>query len=95
VTHAATRAEWTRALSTVRNVVREPGALSDRSIALLRVGVVPQIEAALAMLAGDHAPKTLSRWNAFLPAAVAAVGPDPELTRAEQHLRSGLAALGV
>jgi hypothetical protein len=88
-----THAEWSRALSIVRHVVREPGALDERSVALLRVGVVPQLEAAIAML-GDGLPnETLMRWNAFLPDAVAAVAPDPELARAEHHLRSGLLAL--
>jgi hypothetical protein len=88
-----THAEWSRALSIVRHVVREPGALSERSVALLRASVIPQIEAAITML-GDGLPdETLLRWNAFLPAAVAAVGPDPELVRAEHHLRSGLEAL--
>ena len=88
-----THAEWSRALAIVRHVLREPGALSQRSVALLRVSVVPQIEAAIAMLGDGLPPETLSRGNAFLPAAVAAAGPDPELVRAEHHLRSGLMAL--
>ena len=94
MTHAATRAEWDRARLLVRHILREPGALPARSVALLRAGVLPQLDAALAMLADDHPPETLARWNAFLPAAVAAVGSDPELARVEHHLRSGLAALG-
>jgi len=88
-----TRAEWTRALAIVRHVLREPGALDERSVALLRVSVVPQIEGAIAMLDQGLPAETLRSWNAFLPAAVAAVGPDPELARAEHHLRSGLLVL--
>jgi hypothetical protein len=93
VTYAATRAEWDRARLLLRHILREPGALPARSVALLRAGVLPQLDAALAMLADGHSPETLARWNAFLPAAVASVGSDPELARVEQHLRSGLAAL--
>jgi hypothetical protein len=88
-----THAEWSRALAIVRHVVREPGALDARSVALLRASVLPQIEAAIAMLGEGRPPETVRRWNADLPAAVAAVGPDPELARAEHHLRSGLTAL--
>ena len=88
-----THAEWSRALAIVRHVLREPGALSERSVALLRVSVLPQIEAAIAMLGEGQEPETVLRWNAFLPAAVAAVGPDPALNRVEHHLRSGLMAL--
>ncbi len=88
-----THAEWSRALAIVGHVLREPGALPERSVALLRLSVVPQIEAAIAMLGDGHPPEALFRWNAYLPAAVAAVGPDPELIRAEHHLRSGLIAL--
>ena len=88
-----THAEWTRALAIVRHVVRDPGALDKRAIALLRVSVIPQIESAIAMLGSEHTAETLARWNAFLPAAVAAVGPDPELARAEHHPRRGLTAL--
>jgi hypothetical protein len=88
-----THAEWSRALTIIRHVLREPGALDERAVALLRLSVVPQIEAAIAMLGEGHAPETLWRWNAFLPAAVAAVAPDPELIRAERHLRNGLSAL--
>jgi hypothetical protein len=88
-----THADWSRALTIVKHVLREPGALPERSVALLRLSVVPQIEAAIAMLAEGHPPETLLRWNSYLPAAVAAVGPDPELVRAEHHLRSGLLAL--
>ena len=90
-----TRDEWSRALAIVRHVLREPGALPERSVALLRLSVVPQIEAAIAMLGDGLPPETLSRWNAYLPAAVAAVGPDPELVRAEHHLRRGLAELAA
>jgi hypothetical protein len=90
-----THAEWSRALIIVKHVLREPGALSERSVALLRVSVMPQIEAAIAMLGEGHPPETLLRWNAYLPAAVAAVGPDQELVRAEHHLRRGLAELGA
>lgn len=90
-----THAEWSRALAILKHVVREPGALPQRSVALLRVSVIPQIEAAIAMLGDGLPPETLFRWNAFLPAAVAAAGPDPELVRAEHHLRSGLLALGA
>jgi hypothetical protein len=93
VTYATTRAEWDRARQLVRHILREPGALPARSVALLRASVLPQLDAALAMLADDHPPETLARWNAFLPAAVASVGSDPELARVEHHLRSGLAAL--
>ena len=88
-----THAEWSRALAIVRHVLREPGALSERSVALLRVSVLPQIEAAIAMLGEGHPPETLYRWNAYLPSAIAAVGPDPALIRAEHHLRNGLEAL--
>ena len=91
--HPATHAEWSRARTTARAVLREPGALSERSVALLRLSVLPQIDAALAMLGDGCAADMLLRWNAFLPAAVAAVGPDPGLERVEAHLRSGLAAL--
>jgi hypothetical protein len=90
-----THAEWSRALAIVKHVLREPGALPERSVALLRASVVPQIEAAIAMLGDGLQPETLFRWNAFLPAAVAAVGPDPELIRAEHHLRRGLVALSA
>jgi hypothetical protein len=86
-----THAEWSRALAIVTHVLREPGALPERSVTLLRVGVIPQLEAAIAMLGLPD--ETVYRWNAFLPAAVAAVGADPELARAERHLRSGLHAL--
>jgi hypothetical protein len=88
-----TRAEWAAARVIVRHVLREPGALPDRSVALLRAGVLPQLDAALAMLADGLDPEVLRRWNAFLPSAVASVGPDPELARAQRHLESGLAAL--
>jgi len=93
MTYAATRAEWDRARLLVRHILREPGALPARSVALLRASVLPQLDAALAMLTDEYPPETLARWNAFLPAAVTAVGPDPELARVESHLRSGLAAL--
>ena len=93
MTHAATRAEWDRARLLIRHILREPGSLPTRSVALLRASVLPQLDAALAMLGEDHPAETLARWNAFLPGAVAAVGRDPELARVEQHLRSGLAAL--
>jgi hypothetical protein len=88
-----THAEWSRALTILRHVLREPGGLSERSVSLLRASVAPQIEAAIAMLGDGLPPETVFRWNAFLPAAVAAVGPDPELARVEHHLRSGLSAL--
>jgi hypothetical protein len=88
-----TQVEWTRALTAVKRVLREPGALSERSLVLLRVSVQPQIESAIAMLSDGLEPHVLRRWNAFLPAAVAAVGPDPGLARVEEHLRAGLAAL--
>ena len=92
--HLATHTEWCRARTTIQHILREPGALSARSIELLRVAVLPQIEAALIMLAESGlSADALRRWHAFLPAAVAAVGPDPELARAEAHLRAGLAAL--
>jgi hypothetical protein len=48
--------------------LREPGALSQRSIALLRGAVPPQLDAALAMLADGYPADTLARWNAFRPA---------------------------
>ncbi|WP_028067565.1 hypothetical protein [Solirubrobacter soli] len=89
-----TREEWNSARLLIRHILREPGALPTRSVALLRASVLPQLDAALAMLADGHPPATLARWNAFLPAAVAAVGSDPELARVEAHVRSGLAALG-
>jgi hypothetical protein len=47
------------------------------------------------MLGEGLPPDTLFRWNAYLPAAVAAVGPDPELVRAEHHLQRGLVELGA
>ena len=93
MSYAATRAEWDRARRLIRHILREPGALETRSIALLRASLLPQLDAALAMLADGYPAETLARWNAFLPAAVAAVGSDPELARVESHLRSGLAAL--
>jgi hypothetical protein len=95
MTHAATRAEWDTARMLLRHILREPGGLSPRSIALLRGAVLPQLDAALAMLADGYPADTLARWNAFLPAAVASVGPDAELARVERHVRSGLAALGA
>jgi hypothetical protein len=88
-----TRIEFNRARQLVRHILREPGALPTRSVALLRASVLPQIDAALAMLSDGYPADTLARWNAFLPAAVAAVGSDAELARVESHLRSGLAAL--
>jgi hypothetical protein len=91
--HAATHAEWTRARLAIRHILREPGALSERSVHLLRLSVLPQLDAALAMLTDDYTPDVLARWNAFLPDAVAAVGPDAELARVEARLRAGLAAL--
>jgi hypothetical protein len=91
--HAATHAEWTRARLALRHILREPGALSERSVHLLRLSVLPQLYAALAMLSDDYAPDVLARWNSFLPAAVAAAGSDPELARVEARLRAGLAAL--
>jgi hypothetical protein len=93
MSYPATRAEWDRARLLVRHILREPGALPTRSVALLRASVLPQLDAALAMLGSDLPPETLARWNAFLPGAVASVGSDPELARVVQHLRSGLAAL--
>jgi hypothetical protein len=92
---AATRAEWDRARLLLRHILREPGALPQRSIALLRGAVLPQLDAALAMLADGYPAATLARWNAFLPGAVASVGPDPALATVERHLRSGLAALDI
>ena len=71
---------WERARTTLQHVLREPGALSTRSVELLRVAVLPQLDAALA----------LGTRPGFLPDAVAALGPDPELARAEAHLRAGL-----
>jgi hypothetical protein len=75
--------DWERARVTLQHILREPGALPPRAVELLRVAVLPQLDAALAL---DCRP-------AFLPDAVAAVGPDPELARAEAQLRAGLAAL--
>jgi hypothetical protein len=93
--YVTTRAEWDAARVLVRHILREPGALSERSIALLRGAVLPQLDAALAMPADGYPTATLARWNAFLPGAVASVGPDAELARVERHLRSGLAALSA
>ena len=93
--HLLTHTEWSRALATLQHILREPGGLDARAVALLRGSVLPQLEAGIAMLDGDQPRDVLARWNAFLPAAVAAVGPDPELARVAQHLRAGLTALGA
>ena len=93
--HLLTYTEWTRARTMLQHILREPGVLDERAVALLRGSVLPQLEVAIAMLAGDQPRDTLARWNAFLPAAVAAVGSDPELARVQAHLRAGLAALAT
>jgi len=69
--------------------------LDERAVGLLRGSVLPQLEVAIAMLAGDQPRDTLARWNAFLPAAVEAVGPDPELARVAERLRAELLSLGL
>ena len=61
-----------RARAILQHVLREPGGLPPRSVELLRVAVLPQLDAALR--SGDR--------PASLASAVAALGPDPELARA-------------
>jgi hypothetical protein len=84
-----------RARTLIARVLREPGALDERALALLRGSVLVQVDAGLAMLASDHPREAIARWNGFLPAAVECVGVDPALARAGEHLRAGLRALGV
>jgi hypothetical protein len=91
------RHEWGSARQAARAVLREPGDLPERSRALLRVGVLPHIEAALADLDGGFAPGDVAGWNAFIPDAIGTLagptGLDPGLDSARQHMRRGLAAL--
>ena len=93
--HLLTYTEWTRARTLLQHILREPGALDARAVALVRGSVLPQVEVAIAMLASDQPRETLARWNAFLPAAVEAVGTDPELARVAERLRAGLLSLGL
>ena len=91
------RREWASARRAAQAVLREPGDLPERERQLLRVGVQPQIEAALANLDDGHAPSRLVSWNAFVPDAIASLagpaGLDPGLESAREHMRRGLAAL--
>ena len=93
--HLLTHTEWTRARTLLSHILREPGGLDARAVGLLRGSVLPQLDAGLAMLSGEHPREAIARWNAFLPAAVEAVGADAELARVAAHLRAGLRALGV
>lgn len=93
--HLLTHTEWTRARTLIVHILREPGALDPRSVELLRRSVLPQLDVALEQLASEPDRAVLVRWNAFLPAAVEAVGADPELARVAAGLRAGLTALGA
>jgi hypothetical protein len=94
---ADTRREWGSARRAAQAVLREPGGLPERERALLRVSVLPQIEAALATLDEDLAPGELVRWNSFVPGAIESLagagGLDPGLESARDHMRRGLEAL--
>jgi hypothetical protein len=93
----AARREWGSARRAARAVLREPGDLPGRERALLRVGVLPQIEAALADLDAGHAAGDVARWNASIPDAIGTLagpaGLDPGLESARDHVRRGLEAL--
>ena len=92
------RRQWTSAQSAARAVLREPGDLPERERALLRVGVLPHIDAALANLDDGMTADDLVRFNGFVPDAIAALGGpgglDPGLESAREHMLRGLAALG-
>lgn len=94
----AAREEWDGARRAAQAVLREPGGLPVREQALLRVSVLPQIEAALATLDEGGTAAELARWHAFLPGAIECLagesGLDPGLETARDHMRRGLAALG-
>ena len=94
------RAEWERARRAAQAVLREPGGLRERNRELLRVSVLPQIEAALADLERGFAPAELRRVNAFVPEAIESLaeedwGLDPGLAGACDHMRRGLDALAA
>ena len=94
---AAAREEWAGAQRAAQAVLREPGALPERELTLLRVGVLPQIEAALATLDQGGTAAELARWHVFLPGAIESLagesGLDPGLAITRDHVRRGLAAL--
>jgi hypothetical protein len=91
------RRQWGSARRAAQAVLREPGDLPERERALLRVGVLPQIEAALANLDAGFAPDEVARLNGFLLDAIGSLagsaGLDPGLESAREHVRRGLAAL--
>jgi hypothetical protein len=91
------RRQWSSARRAAQAVLREPGDLPERERALLRVGVLPQIEAALANLDAGFAPDEVARLNGFLPDAIGSLagpaGLDPGLESAREHVRRGLSAL--
>ena len=94
---AAAREEWAGARRAAQAVLREPGALPEREQTLLRVGVLPQLEAAIATLDEGGTAAQLARWHAFLPGAIESLagesGLDPGLETARDHVRRGLDAL--
>ena len=92
MTYAATRAEWDRARLLVSHILREPGSLLGRSVALLRASVLPQLDAALAMLDDEHRRR---RWplERLPPRRGRGRRARTRSRRVESHLRSGLAAL--
>jgi hypothetical protein len=91
------RREWSSARRAAQAVLREPGDLPERERALLRLGVLPQIEAALGNLDEGRSAGELVSWNSFLPAAIESLagpaGLDPGLESARDHMRRGLDAL--
>jgi hypothetical protein len=95
VAHA--RAEWESARRAAQAVLREPGGLPERNRELLRLSVLPQIEAALAALEEDFTPAELVQANSFLPLAIESLaedsGLDPGLAGVSDHMRRGLDAL--
>jgi hypothetical protein len=94
---ADARLQWGSARRAAQAVLREPGDLPERERALLRVSVLPQIEAALAALDEGFTLEELVRWNSFLPDAIASLAGagrlDPGLESARDHMRRGLEAL--
>jgi hypothetical protein len=91
------RRQWTSARQAAQAVLREPGDLPERERALLRVGVLPHIDAALANLDDGMEVDELVRFNEFVPDAIAVLagpgGLDPGLESAREHMLRGLAAL--
>ena len=93
------REEWSSARQDAAAVLGRPDALPERERELLRRSVLPQIDAALAMLDDGTAPDDIARWHAFLPGAIEVLagpaGLDPELEAAGDHVRRGLEALAT